>query len=430
VNGVVAAAGESAEIAAWIGRPVELLRGRKSDLSLRVREPRVSFSFNGAMDQTPAPVIEGSFTGSIPDLRKLADAFDRALPLPGPLRGAALAGALRLGPKSLSLSNLRLSIDGNAYEGAIAFDADRDRPLLSGTLATDALDAAPFTADIPRLVEANGEWGRMRFPPPAEGALDVDLRLSATRARLGRAQLREAAFTLRSEPGRLAVTLEEAKAWNGLVKAQVSARPSASAYALRAVATLARVDAAAMLGEVFRTPRVSGEMNGEIDFSTEGDTLGRALRGLSGMARIAVNKGDVAGLDLEQALRRLEKRPLSVASEVRSGRTGFDAIDLDLALEAGRASVRRLQARGAGVAFDIKGSIDVPERALDLKLEARQASEAAQASAQGPWLSMDIRGLWNEPELTLDARSLISRSQAAEPLLRGMPTPSDAGANR
>ena len=33
--------------------------------------------------------------------------------------------------------------------------------------------------------------------------------------------------------------------------------------------------------------------------------------------------GEVSGVDLEQALRRVEKRPLSIATEVRSGRTSL-----------------------------------------------------------------------------------------------------------
>ena len=73
----------------------------------------------------------------------------------------------------------------------------------------------------------------------------------------------------------------------------------------------------------------------------------------------------------------------------------------------------------------VKGSVGVPEQALELTLEARQASPGKPAREEGPFLSIDIRGPWNAPELTLDARSLISRSQAAEPLLRSLAPPAD-----
>ena len=371
VKGAVRLGEHLADIAAWIGRPADLLRGRKSDLSLRLASPRFAVSFNGAVTPGPALMAEGSLSASTPDLRTLAAGVDRTVPLPGPLENVTLAGALRLTPASIAVSDLRLAADGNAYEGALAFVLDRARPTLSGTLATDNLDTAPFAALAPPLVETDGEWSRVRLPVSDPARIDVDLRLSASRARIGRAQLREAAFSLLAEPERLSLTLEEAKAWNGVIKAQLAMGRGEAGAALRASANLARVDAAAMMGELFRTPRLSGELNGDVALTSNGETLARALRNLNGTARLSVRNGDVSGLDLEQALRRLEKRPLTVASEVRTGRTGFNAAELDLGVENGRATIRTLRARGAGVEFTVKGAIGVPERALELTLDRK-----------------------------------------------------------
>ena len=417
-----------AKIKPGAGRPSELLGGGKSDVSLRFTAPTLAFDLNGTVNVAPTLVVEGAVSAQTPNLRALASNLGLALPWPSSLEGAALAGALRATRKTTAITDLRLTLDANVYEGALALDADRPRPMLSGTLAAETLDTTPLLAQLPELVDAAGEWRRARLPLAPPSPYDVDLRLSASRAKIGRAQLRDAAFSLAIMNDVTKIEIKEARAFNGQIKAHAIVRRGPNGYAIETTTNLAKVDSAALMSEVFRSPRLSGEVSGDIGLASEGETLGRLLRGLTGEANLVMKHGDIAGLDLEQALRRLEKRPLSIASEVRNGRTAFEDANLQLRIENGRAQIQQLQARGPGVQFEVTGAIGVPERALDLKLEAAQSSKPASARDAGPWLSMNIHGRWNDPELTLDARSLINRSQAAAPLLREGPPVTPTGA--
>ena len=95
-------------------------------------------------------------------------------------------------------------------------------------------------------------------------------------------------------------------------------------------------------------------------------SVAQVLSSLRGTAKVALANGEVTGLDLEQALRRLEKRPLSIASDMRSGRTAFSEAQLDLDIAGGMAKVVTLEARGAGVDISVTGSASIARRSSAL----------------------------------------------------------------
>ena len=419
--------GEPAEVAAWFGQPRDLLLGKSSDVSLKIASPALTLDLDGKLSADGKLVYEGALSASAPGLRALTPDASRPLPVPGRLEDVTISGAARIQSSSASLTDVRLSIDGNAYEGALILDREGARPALSGTLASNSLDFAPLVASLPVIVDPAGDWSRAPLPAPSDTLFDIDLRVSASRARLGRIQFRDAAFSLIRNRDRSEFTLAEAGAFGGAVKGRLSARPKAGGYDFTAEATATRVNPALLPGDLFRATRVSGEASGRVSLVSEGASVAGALRALRGEARLDLGSGDFSGLDLEQALRRLEKRPLSIAAEVRGGRTGFTKASIDLGIAAGMATLRG-GASGPGVDFDLTGTLTLPERMMDINLRARLAgAETARENGpqgpQSPVLSMDFSGPWDEPALTLDARSLISRSPAAAPLLRGLAPP-------
>ena len=421
LKGTFRMGGEEAEIAAWVARPLDLLLGKSSEMSLKLASPALKLDLDGKVSTGGRVVYEGSLSAVSPSLRALARGESRRLPLPGPLEAVTVKGLARAQSSSLSLTEMRLSVDGNSWEGALILDREGARPVLSGTLATNSLDVSPLMASAPEVAGPQGGWSRAALPSLANTLFDLDLRVSATRAKMGRAQLRDVAFGLIHNQERSEFSLAEAGAFGGLLKGRVSARPGANGYDIAADATLTRVNPALVPGDLLRSTRLTGEVSGRLFLASEGASVAGALRALRGEARFDFGPGDFTGLDLEQALRRLEKRPLSIASEVRGGRTAFTKAAVDIGVAAGMATLRG-GAGGPGVDFEIAGTMTIPERMMDINLRARLAGMEASrdAGAPGPALSMDISGPWDEPALSLDARSLISRSPAAAPLLRGL----------
>ncbi len=409
---------EQVDLTAWLGQPAQVLRGEASPVSLRLESASLTLNADGIATGGAAPSYAGKFLAEAPSLRNVLNRNNIYLPLPGALGALSLSADARATLRSIQLSDLQFKLDDGAYEGAVIMSAYQGRPALMGTLATKSLQIEPLLAQIPSLRDNGGRWSGAPLPRPDLARADVDLRISANRAQLGRTEFRDVGFSVLVAGGKAEVSIAEAKAFGGLIKARLGAQASASGvgYIVHANAGFAKVDSATMLGELFRSQTFSGEATGDFSFTGEGATISQVLNSLRGTANVDLANGDIAGIDLENALRRLEKQPLSVASTIRNGRTSFRTAQLNLDVATGVATVRKFEAKGAGVEVTASGAASIARRQLDIAIQARQTGRDDDPAA--PKLSMDLRGNWDEPNLVIDAQSLIRRSQAAAPLLR------------
>jgi AsmA protein len=411
-------ADEKVDLTAWLAQPAKVLRGGSSPVSVRMDSPSLTLNADGIASGGQIPTYVGKFAAEAPSLRAILTRNNIYLPLPGALGALSLSADARATMRSIQLSDLQFKLDETSYEGAVILSAHQGRPALMGTLATKFLEVAPLLAQVPTLRDGDGRWSASPLPRPDLARADVDLRVSANRARLGRAEARDIGFSVLVAGGKAEISIAEARAFGGAIKARLSAEPSGAGYLVKASAGFTRMDSALLLGELFRSQRLSGETTGEFDFAGEGANVSQVLSSLRGTASMDLANGDIAGLDLEQALRRLEKRPLSIASEIRSGRTSFREAHLDLDLAGGMANIRGFEARGPGVDVTVTGSASIARRQLDMTILAKQAGRTDAQPA--PQLSMDLKGPWDDPNLVIDAQSLIRRSPAAAPLLRSL----------
>ena len=148
---------------------------------------------------------------------------------------------------------------------------------------------------------------------------------------------------------------------------------------------------------------------------------------LSGTASLNAHDGALAGINVEQLLRRLERRPLSGNGDFRTGRTPFDQLVLTLKIDQGQVSVDDMHLTGPAVRLAVGGQVSVPTRDLDLKGVATLASSETANEFDLPFV---VQGPWDDPIMLPDAQSLIRRSGAAAPLLESVKTRSAGSAVR
>ena len=246
---------------------------------------------------------------------------------------------------------------------------------------------------------------------------DMDLRFSATKARLGRTTFEDVGASLLLANGQLDLSLGQARVYGGQIKGRLTLASADPEIMLRASGSFAKVDSAALTKDVFRILRMSGEAEGQMSVQGRGDTIDQIMRSLDGTIETRFRNGDIHGIDLEQALRRLDKRPLSLLTEMRSGRTGFDTAVVNANLKAGSIDLTEALVSGLGVQLALTGKAFIGERRLAMRAIARQTGPSG---ANTPQLMLDIRGPWDDPQFIIDKESLIRRSDAAAPLLRAL----------
>ena len=404
-----------ARFALWAAQPDKWTRGDASAITLHIDDGDFLLNLNGALALTPFPHFLGQIDGAAPSLRAAAQWLGMPLPLPGPYRDATLKGEASLDPDLLSFPSLSISVDGNALDGAASIRLDGQRPQIAATLAGASVNLGPMTEDWPAMA-AGGQWSHDSFPASHLGGADLDLRLSANHVRLGDFQADAAALSAILKNGRLDLSLAEASAYSGQVRARAIIAESGTGFDLRGSVSAEKIDVAALLWDGFKRQALTGVGRGGLTFETSGDSYYELASHLDGRGDLAIDKGEIYGLDLGLAFRRMERRPLTAGVELRSGRTSFTTLATKFSIVQGVAEIEEGVARDDRMTTYFSGRAQIAERTLDLHAAATR-SAASGGDAPSLQLGFSISGGWDDATVVPDALSLINRSDAAAPLL-------------
>jgi AsmA protein len=398
-----------------LGDLLAAITGERSGLKLRLTGAPLKLAFDGHVSHKPALKVEGTLAADAPSLRQaLRWAGLRSLP-GGGLGRFAIRGQANVAGSNVSLTSVNLELDGNVAEGVLTFATD-GRPLLQGTLAAETVNVVPYVSTLRLLSEDEREWSNRRISLESLTGIDLDLRVSAARVALTGAQLGRTAVAASLRSGRLTVTVGESQAFGGLLKGSMALARSPAGVDMKAQLQFTDVDLEQCLGKLVAVRRLEGK--GNLNFAVEatGASVLALTRTLNGQATVNAKQGALAGMNIEQLLRRLERRPLSGSGDFRGGRTPFERLTLALTIVQGKANLDDGRLEGAAVRLALDGLASIPERDLDLKGTASLVGPNLTGAA-GFELPFVVQGSWEDPILLPDARSLIQRSGAAAPLL-------------
>jgi AsmA protein len=410
--------GERGSIEALVGKPRQFLERGVSPATLKIVSRIADVTFDGTLQGGAKWQLDGHIAGATTTPRELMQKLQFSPAIPGDLPKAAVSGTLKMTQQSLAISDVSLALDKNNFRGSLAVRFDGKRPLLSATLASPSL---VYTAEqgVTLPLRNDRQWSREPLSLSALGLVDMDLRLSAQKAQLGRLALSSAGMAILVTEGKLDMSLGAAQAYGGRVKGQFVLTPIEDGRDLKGNLSFTNVDMGAFLKDVSRTPRITGLASGEISLQSSGETVAQHVEAVDGKLRITVKNGELAGIDAEQALRRSEKRPLSVPTEVRIGSTNFQSADVTADITNGIVVLDKGHVTGYGVGLDVGGSLNLPEQSLrlDIGVSPARRPEAMPSGSNGSILNFNLTGPWANPNFILDTDSLIRRSEAAAALL-------------
>ena len=394
------------------------LAGNRSGLKLRISGAPVKAAFEGAISLKPVLKIEGTLAADAASLRDaLAWAGQKPLPGGGFGRFAIKARTNVIGG-TISLSSVNAELDGNTAEGVLTFAAD-GRQTLQGTLAVDTLDLTPYVSTVRLLTANERSWSDGRITLDGLAGLDLDLRLSAANVVVSNAKLGRTAIAANLRGGHLVVTVGEAQAYGGVIKGSMSFAEFDQGVDVKSQLQFTDVDLESCLGQLFGLRRLEGKGNITVAVEGSGDSVLAVTRTLNGTANLIGTDGALAGLNVEQLLRRLERRPLSGGGEFRSGRTPYDKITVALKIAQGTVTVDDVTIDGAAVKLALAGTASIPARELDLKGTASLTAPLKPGTAPFE-LPFIVQGSWDDPIMLPDPEALIRRSGAAAPLLNAV----------
>ncbi|MGB2596138.1 MAG: AsmA-like C-terminal region-containing protein, partial [Pseudolabrys sp.] len=340
-------------------------------------------------------------------------------PLPGGGFGRfAIKARTNVVGGTISLSSVNVELDGNSAEGVLTFAAD-GRQTLQGTLAADSLDLTSYVSTV-RLLAANERaWNNGQITLDGLAGLDLDLRLSAASVVVSNAKVGRTAIAANLRNGHLVVTVGEAQAYGGVVKGSLALSNFEQGVEVKSQLQFTDVDLESCLGQLFGLRRLEGKGNIALAVDGTGDSVLAVTHTLNGTATLTGSNGALAGINVEQLLRRLERRPLSGGGEFRSGRTPYDKISVALKVAQGTVTVEDVKIEGSAVVLALAGSASIPARELDLKGTAALVTPPKPGTTPFE-LPFIVQGSWDDPIMLPDPEALIRRSGAAAPLLNAV----------
>ena len=139
----------------------------------------------------------------------------------------------------------------------------------------------------------------------------------------------------------------------------------------------ADVDLNSALSQLFGVKRLEGKGTVVFAIDGSGENVDAITHTLSGDARLTSTSGAITGINVEQLLRRLERRPLSGGSDLRSGRTPYDKLSVTVKnIQTAPQPLRDVSARSSRlVKLSLTGTSSIPARDMDLRGTAALVSD-------------------------------------------------------
>src|SRR6266581_1845107 len=393
---------------------VAMLSGERSGLKARLVSAPLKLAFDGSVANRTSLMMEGTVTVDSLSLRNALRWMGQPVPGSGGFGRFALKARANVVGASVALTNVNVELDGNVAEGVMTV-ANNGRQTLQATLAAGNLDFTPYISTVRLLASGARDWNRQLFDLTSLSATDLDMRLSAARVTVGPTKLGRTAFGANLRGGALALSIGEAQMYGGIAKGSIGIARSDAIADVKAQFQFTDVDLQSCASELFGVSKLSGRGNLNVSLVASGSSPFGLAQSLDGTANLIGHDGAIGGFNVEQLLKRLERRPLSGGGNFRSGSTPYDYLTIAVKFSEGIATAEDIRIEGPAARITLSGTASVPAREYDLKGTASLTS--APNAAPGFDLPFVVQGPWDDPLIFPDPESLIRRSPASAPLL-------------
>ncbi|WP_414471531.1 AsmA-like C-terminal region-containing protein [Microvirga sp. M2] len=378
-------------------------------LAIAAQSARLNLQGDAQLGINPGMTGEGGIEAR--SVRDFARWSGVKLPF-GPLvRAFSVRGDFSFDRRRLSWPSATVKLGDDKLEGTMAVHFDTERPVITGTLAADDLDLTDLFAPFAQARTSSGSWSEDPLDLAGVTGSDLDLRLSASSAHLGKLRVEDMAASVLVRPGEIEASISRAGFHDGSLKGRLSLASADGVTEFKSQGTFTGIEIAPFLSSIGEPRWITGQAQGQFAFEGRGKNPVDVVRQAQGRSTITVRDGELVGIALGDALKRVEKHPLLASLNWKGGRTPFKEAQAQIVVQDGIGEVMEGKLKSADLTAELKGEVLMVDRTLNLKAEV--SSTASPSSA----LAFDIDGGWDDINVMPDARSLIERSGAAKPLL-------------
>lgn len=432
--------GEVVEFDGDLADAAGFVSGNSSQAKLSLRASPVEATVSGLASMAADLAMDGELTLAAPSLRGLSRWMGSAIP-PGPGLGElTLSTHFTAGGNKVSLSETRLTLDGNVAEGVVTFKTEEQRNYIQATLALATLNLDQyFTQEAAAVSEAQSSGGDNAPAAPAQGAapapvangwsrqpfdfsalkfIDADLRLSAGKIVAAGLALGSGAVSANLQQGRMATELVEIQAYGGHVNGTVVINSRSQVPSMTAKINISEANLGPLLTDIAEFTRLTGVGNLSIDVAANGTSQADIVQTLSGQIDAQVTNGEILGVDVGQLLEAYQQKQYeSIFLGTSGGETPFDFMEATYLLNQGVAQNDNLMIQAPTFEITGKGSINIVTETLDYRLRAALVRVGADDGTPASKLfevPLIVRGPWTNPKVTPDIANIIQDTTQVE----------------
>ncbi len=401
LNGTADWHGLPAQLSFMLDAPGAWLRGQRSDYYVRVKSPAIDVTSSGRSSNRQGMVdLDGRLTATAASLPTFLRAIGTPLPQLAGVGQAHLQAAVSVQGGALSLSDVELGLDDMLFEGALAVHREAGHPAIAGTLATERINLDPFIRALPSLNADDGHWSPLPFGIKTIAFNDIDLRISASTGKIGPIEFEDGGFSVQSRDGRLELSLGEARAYDGLIKARIVATVDGDTTQVRADATLSQLDVGQLGDALDPSLHLAGTTSGHVALESAGASPAALVGGLTGRGQISVRGGEVGSGLMAAALPG--GLPVTVAALRPGEALPFDSATIGFTLRQGVASVDEGLLARPDLRALFWGAASFADKTADLGAVVAPAEENT-AKGGAPIATVRLTGPWRNLAVSVDA---------------------------
>ncbi|HET7370274.1 MAG TPA: AsmA family protein [Gammaproteobacteria bacterium] len=291
------------------------------------------------------------------------------------LRHASLSADITATRGSAALNNLKATLDDTHLTGRVAMP-NFETHALAFTLTADHFDAdryLPAGKEQAAKQAPIGALDSIRLPGNRLRGLNLHGRLAIDTLKLLDMTANDVTLGIDAANGTVHLKPLTAALYGGTYTGQLTAAAAGEGLKLSANQQLANIHFAPLLQDLLGKKLLSGTASMKIAFDGQGDTVGALKKTLNGEVGFKVQDGAVEGVDLWSAIDRAyavmnkQEPPKQTGPE----RTEFVALSGSGAIKDGVLHNKDFQARLPFMRLSGHGTIDLVQRDVEYKLEAK-----------------------------------------------------------
>ncbi|MEM7303301.1 MAG: AsmA family protein [Pseudomonadota bacterium] len=358
--------GEVIDLTAEVFDPARLVIGEQTALNFNLRSKPVNWEYEGSATAQAGFLLDGKITAETPSLRRLLEWTGYPIAAGSSVGAVSISADAVFKPGSARFQNAELMLGSNTGSGVVQLDLpESGKPAISGTLAYDLLDLTEFVPPMPQdgrsvLPDVNTDLSALHD-------FDLDLRMSATAAKIGTVELANMAATVRMHDARATFDIGDAEVFGGNIQSTFTLRDRDGFPAADLKLRLSNIQLEQFGDLVSKSStKLIGPGSVSVDVETWGKSRWTWLDRLEGTATIEASSGRVEGLDLAKIAEDAASGPVVDANKVFANGTNFNRLSIGMRISKGTAYLRDTKLEGDEFAAVLHGRTNLHWRSLAL----------------------------------------------------------------